>query len=159
VFILVLKTFLGDDPIFQVWTDRSAKSTVNFIDLEVGKYGNIKMAIVHLAAEQNVYLNFNTESTALCLESMGQLWNLVILPLTEKSYNYEAGFEDIDQMEDNKIAIKIVSVMRRKTESTIMQQILVPKLNKILTELNATELETVYKYAVHVRSKSYQIEI
>ena len=37
----------------------------------VGKYKNVKMAFVNLANERDMYLNFNTESTALCLESLG----------------------------------------------------------------------------------------
>ena len=36
-----------------------------------GKYKNVKMAFVNLANERDMYLNFNTESTALCLESLG----------------------------------------------------------------------------------------
>ena len=49
------------------------------------------MAFVNLANERDMYLNFNTESTALCLESLGQLWNLVVLELTETETNFEAG--------------------------------------------------------------------
>ena len=104
---------------FSIWTDRTAKESITFMDLSVGKvhifweghknmmkfsklfltllipnktwtfrqilvaflecmnfkytgkYKNVKMAFVNLANERDMYLNFNTESTALCLESLG----------------------------------------------------------------------------------------
>ena len=43
------------------------------MDLSVGKYKAVKMAFVNLANERDMYLNFNTESTALCLESLGTI--------------------------------------------------------------------------------------
>ena len=62
----------GDDPVFSIWTDRTAKESITFMDLSVGKYKAVKMAFVNLANERDMYLNFNTESTALCLESLGE---------------------------------------------------------------------------------------
>ena len=44
---------------------------------------------------------------------LGQLWNLVVLELTETETNYEAGFRELDKMEQTKIPVKVVSVLRR----------------------------------------------
>ncbi len=44
---------------------------------------------------------------------VGQLWNLVVLELTETETNYEAGFRELDKMEQTKIPVKVVSVLRR----------------------------------------------
>merc|ERR1712047_54871 len=130
----------GDEPVFSIWTDRTSKDSATFMDLSVGKYKTVKMSIVHLANERDVYLNFNTESTALCLESLGQLWNLVVLELTETETNYEAGFQDLDRMEDRKIPIKVVSVLRRNAganaEAAAAKSVENPFLSEITKQLS-----------------------
>ena len=125
---------------FSIWTDRTPKESATFMDLSVGKYKTVKMAIVHLANERDVYLNFNTESTALCLESLGQLWNLVVLELRETETNYEAGFQDLDRMENCKIPIKVVSVLRRNAmtnaEAKATENPLISEIDKQLLDCN-----------------------
>jgi hypothetical protein len=37
----------------------------------------------------------------------------VVLELTETETNYEAGFKELDKMEQTKIPVKVVSVLRR----------------------------------------------
>ena len=78
--------------------------------------------------EQNIWLDlklfcknlFYDESNVLCAlhlwsyhPTLGQLWNLVVLELTETETNYEAGFRELDKMEQTKIPVKVVSVLRR----------------------------------------------
>ena len=60
----------SEDPVFEVWTDRIKKEEVSYTDVQVGKYGPIKMAILHLAHENQMYFKFSTESTALFLEAI-----------------------------------------------------------------------------------------
>ena len=152
-----LLTFSGDEPVFSIWTDRTSKETATFMDLAVGKYKTVKMAIVHLANERDVYLNFNTESTALCLESLGQLWNLVVLELRETETNYEAGFQDLDRMENSKIPIKVVSVLRRNQNNTeakaAVENPLISEINKQLTDMSHTELIQVYQNVMEIKAK------
>merc|ERR1711963_423381 len=147
----------GDEPVFSIWTDRTSKETATFMDLAVGKYKTVKMAIVHLANERDVYLNFNTESTALCLESLGQLWNLVVLELRETETNYEAGFQDLDRMENSKIPIKVVSVLRRNQNNTeakaAVENPLISEINKQLTDMSHTELIQVYQNVMEIKAK------
>merc|ERR1711963_826053 len=124
------------------------------MDLAVGKYKTVKMAIVHLANERDVYLNFNTESTALCLESLGQLWNLVVLELTETEDNYEASFKEIDKMEETKIPIKVVSVLRRNmpTEPKKSQEnTLLNEVGKQLSDMSQSELLEMYQTAMQIK--------
>ena len=147
----------GDDPVFSIWTDRTPKESATFMDLSVGKYKTVKMAIVHLANERDVYLNFNTESTALCLESLGQLWNLVVLELRETETNYEAGFQDLDRMENSKIPIKVVSVLRRNAmtnaEAKATENPLISEINKQLLDMPQTELIEVYHHVMQIKAK------
>ena len=132
------------------------------MDLSVGKYKTIKMAIVHLANERDVYLNFNTESTALCLESLGQLWNLVVLELRETETNYEAGFQDLDRMEDSKIPIKVVSVLRRNAGNTAASEAsksaenpFLSEITKHLADMPQSELIEVYQQIMLIKSKRH----
>ena len=150
----------GDEPVFSIWTDRTPKESATFMDLSVGKYKTVKMSIVHLSNERDVYLNFNTESTALCLESLGQLWNLVVLELTETETNYEAGFHDLDRMEDRKIPIKVVSVLRRNAganaEAATAKSVENPFLSEItkqLSDMPQSELIEVYQHIMHIKAK------
>ena len=131
------------------------------MNLSVGKYRMVKMAIVHLANERDMYLNFNTESTALCLESLGQLWNLIVLELTETETNYEAGFKELDTMEENKIPIKVVSGLRRNMDRngisnkkmTSSQNSLMNEVTKQISDMNHSELLELYHYVIQVKSK------
>ena len=152
----------GDEPVFSIWTDRTSKDSATFMDLSVGKYKTIKMAIVHLANERDVYLNFNTESTALCLESLGQLWNLVVLELRETETNYEAGFQDLDRMEDSKIPIKVVSVLRRNAGNTAASEAsksaenpFLSEITKHLADMPQSELIEVYQQIMLIKSKRH----
>merc|ERR1711963_1292874 len=152
----------GDEPVFSIWTDRTSKDSATFMDLSVGKYKTIKMAIVHLANERDLYLNFNTESTALCLESLGQLWNLVVLELRETETNYEAGFQDLDRMEDNKIPIKVVSVLRRNAGNTAGSEAsksaenpFLSEITKHLADMPQSELIEVYQQIMLIKSKRH----
>merc|ERR1711963_243686 len=152
----------GDEPVFSIWTDRTSKETATFMDLAVGKYKTVKMAIVHLANERDVYLNFNTESTALCLESLGQLWNLVVLELRETETNYEAGFQDLDRMEDSKIPIKVVSVLRRNAGNTAGSEAsksaenpFLSEITKHLADMPQSELIEVYQQIMLIKSKRH----
>ena len=112
------------------------------------------MAIVHLANERDMYLNFNTESTALCLETMGQMWNLVVLQLTETESNYEAGFRELDKMEEQKIPIKIVSVLRRNTSlSKSANSSLIQEVTKEISDLNQSELMQIYHSILQLKAK------
>ena len=152
----IILHILGDSPVFSIWTDRTAKASVNFMDLKVGKYQAIKMAFVSLANERDIYLNFNTESTALCLESLGQLWNLVVLELTETEDNYEASFKEIDKMEETKIPIKVVSVLRRNmpTEPKKSQEnTLFNEVGKQLSDMSQSELLEMYQTAMQIKSR------
>ena len=153
----------GDEPVFSIWTDRTSKDSATFMDLSVGKYKTVKMSIVHLANERDVYLNFNTESTALCLESLGQLWNLVVLELTETETNYEAGFQDLDRMEDRKIPIKVVSVLRRNAGANAeaaaaaaaksVENPFLSEITKQLSDMPQSDLIEVYQHIMHIKAK------
>ena len=54
-----------------------------------------------------------TESTALFLEAIAHLWNLVYLQLTDAGGDYKADYLEIDKMETRKLPIQIVAVIRR----------------------------------------------
>ena len=135
------------------------------MDLPVGKYKTVKMAIVQLRNERDMYLNFNTESTALCLESLGQLWNLVVLELTETETNFEAGYKDIDHMEETKIPIKIVSVLRRNmgvetkknTNSSVTQNsggsALSSEISNQMNDFTHGELMEVYQFVMQIKAR------
>ena len=71
------------------------------------------MAILHLAHENQMYFKFSTESTALFLEAIAHLWNLVYLQLTDAGGDYKADYLEIDKMETRKLPIQIVAVIRR----------------------------------------------
>ena len=149
---------LGNEPVFSIWTDRTAKDSITFMDLNVGKYKAVKMAFVNLNSERDVYLNFNTESTALCLESLGQLWNLVVLELTETENNYEANFKDIDRMEESKIPLKIVSVLRRNMPNNggkgqNQENALQVEVTKLLGDMTQSELLEMYQFALGLKSR------
>ena len=107
----------SEDPVFEVWTDRIKKEDVSYTDVQVGKYGPIKMAILHLAYENQMYFKFSTESTALFLEAIAHLWNLVYLQLTDAGGDYKADYLEIDKMEARKLPIQIVAVIRRNRPS------------------------------------------
>ena len=152
----------GDEPVFSIWTDRTSKDSATFMDLSVGKYKTVKMSIVHLANERDVYLNFNTESTALCLESLGQLWNLVVLELTETETNYEAGFQDLDRMEDRKVPSKVVSVLRRNAGANAeaaaaaaksVENPFLSEITKQLSDMPQSDLIEVYQHIMHIKAK------
>lgn len=139
------------------------------MDLNIGKYKSVKMAIVRMTNERDIYINFNTESTALCLESLGQLWNLVVLELTETDENYEADHKAMDKMEECKLPIKVVSVLRRNLESgssaagssggpmakkaLLESNPLLRELNSQLSDMNRSELMEMYNFAMHLKSK------
>ena len=128
------------------------------MDLSIGKYKNVKMAIVHLSSERDMYLNFNTESTALCLESLGQLWNLIVLELTETDTNYEAGAKAMETMEETKIPIKIVSVLRRNMtdgpkKSLSPHNALLSEVTKQIGDMTQAELMEMYNFAIQLKSK------
>lgn len=137
------------------------------MDLNIGKYKSVKMAIVRLTNERDIYINFNTESTALCLESLGQLWNLVVLELTETDENYEADHNAMEKMEECKIPIKVVSVLRRNLEHSgsgnagpMAKKMMMAESNPMLRELTSqlhdmsqAELMEMYNFAMHLKSK------
>jgi len=144
----------SEDPVFEVWTDRIKKEDVSYTDVQVGKYGPIKMAILHLAYENQMYFKFSTESTALFLEAIAHLWNLVYLQLTDAGGDYKADYLEIDKMEARKLPIQIVAVIRRNkptkdyrvqsVENTGLKGYLINKIIEELKEMEETELKEVY---------------
>ena len=133
---------------FKVWTDRVKKEDIAYMDLEVGKYGKVKMAVVHLAHENQMYFKFNTESTALFLEFVAHLWNMVYLELKDTGGNYEADYKEIDAMEDRKLPIQIVSVLRRNKLSTGVKDILIGKIVDQLHNSEEQDIRDFYAYLV-----------
>ena len=90
--------------------------------------------------------------------SLGQLWNLVVLELTETETNYEAGFRELDKMERTKIPVKVVSVLRRNMTNTDHKKLssenaLLNEVTKQIGDMSQNELLEMYHFAIHIKSK------
>ena len=83
------------------------------------------------------------------------MWNLVVLELTETETNYEAGFRELDLMEQTKIPIKVVSVLRRNmtTDSKKAENALLCEVTKQINDMSQNELLEMYHFAIHIKSK------
>lgn len=90
--------------------------SITFEELQLPKYQVVKMAIVPLDKETFVYLNFNTESSALALKSSARNWNFITLELTQIGDNLTWTDKALDKMDETKIKFQVMSVLRRKEQ-------------------------------------------